>query len=114
MGRIAVVVAYAMTCSRYPRSAGKSPRDGRARSSTVGLPNQMHSWVKMMIWRRGARMVIGRRDTVQHYAAPTGTRAPLGGMLESFLAGPGSNKTRGPADTQPRPRGRISTRDHGE
>ena len=37
-------------------------------------------------------MVIGRRSTVQHCATPTGTQAPLGGMLESFLAGPGVTK----------------------
>jgi hypothetical protein len=48
--------------------------------------------VKVVVWWRGAPMVIGRRSTVQHCATPTGTRAALGGVLESFLAGPGVAK----------------------
>lgn len=68
------------------------PAYGRSRSSTIGMPNQMHSWVKIMIWRRGAPMVIGRRSALQHHGTPTGTRAAFGGMLESFLAGPGVAK----------------------
>ena len=69
------------------------PAIGRSSRSTVrpcGDGDEAYVW-----WQAGPPRSTASRSSprrAQHCATPTGTRAALGGMLESFLAGPGVTK----------------------